>query len=55
MVLEPYITVPAAIEHTGYGITANDDTIMKDSDEAVRTHHYNAVIKEYEDIEKRKK
>jgi hypothetical protein len=50
MVLEPYITIPAEAYQSGYGITADADTIIKSENETARARHYNAVIKELEDV-----
>ena len=52
MVMEPFITVPAAVHQTGYGIVAEEDTIVRTENETASSHHYIGVIKEPEDIGK---
>jgi hypothetical protein len=52
MVLEPFIAVPAAIFSSGYGVSPDEDKIMKTANETASSHHYKAVIKEPEDLAK---
>lgn len=52
MVLEPYITIPKIVHCTGYGIAPDVSFIKLDEYTTAPSQKFNAVIKDYEDIEK---
>lgn len=52
MVVEPFVRVPKAIENSGFGIVAQEDTIATDSTNPVRAHAYKNQFTHDEDIEK---
>ena len=52
MVPEPFITVPAAISGFGYGVEPDDDILIKMEGEVASSHHYNNILKGFEDISK---
>jgi hypothetical protein len=52
MVLDPFITIPKAIENSGFGITTDMDTLQSDPKGSVVSQHYHNQINTMEDIEK---
>ena len=52
MVLEPYITIPASINFTQYGITPEQDILVTAENETASSHHYKAFLKEESDLSK---
>ena len=52
MVLEPYITIPAPINFSSYGLIPEEDILVTSENETASSHHYKATLKEPEDIGK---
>ena len=52
MVLTPYITFPAAIENSGYGLHVTEETLKIDEKSNVSSHKYSNQFENDEDIEK---
>ena len=52
MVLDPFITIPKAIENSGYGITSDTDILHSDPKGEVVSQHYNNQINTMEDLGK---
>ena len=50
MVLEPFISVPMAVENSGYGIAVTEQVAATDPQNSVVSHHYENQIKTEEDI-----
>lgn len=51
MVIEPFITIPKAVNNSGYGLRSQDDS-LGDLDATARSHHYINVLQDEEDVEK---
>ena len=52
MVVEPFITIPRAINNTGYGIQSNVDTLKHSKYSSILSQHYNNVIASIDDVSK---
>ncbi len=52
MVLDPYIVIPLAFGDTGIGISADRECLASEKGNETYAQHFNAVIKDMEDIEK---
>lgn len=52
MVLEPYLTIPACVSATGYGLDVIEDVLVTNENETASSHRYINQLKELEDIEK---
>ena len=52
MVLDPYITIPLAVTYSGYGLTPHVDTLNYDNTSNVNSQHFEALVKDMDDIEK---
>lgn len=52
MVLDPFITIPKAIENSWFGINIDVDILHSDPDNAVVSQHYKRQISDMDDIEK---
>ncbi|GAA0181800.1 hypothetical protein SH2C18_42810 [Clostridium sediminicola] len=52
MVVDPYISIPRAIQNTGFGIKADEDISVSDEANDVVGHSYNNQLKTEEDIQK---
>jgi len=52
MVLEPFITIPAAIDFPSYGVDIDADAIIKTENESARAKHFNPVLNGMEDVNK---
>ena len=52
MVVEPFITVPKAINNSKFGLAIEEDLLTSDPDNDVISHRYLGIIKDEEDIEK---
>jgi len=52
MLLEPYITIPAAIDFPGYGVDIDADAVIKAENESARAKHFNPVLNSIEDVDK---
>ena len=51
MVVEPFITIPRAIQNTGYGLKA-DVQMLGDADTTAFSQHFESVLNDEEDVEK---
>lgn len=51
MVIEPFITIPKAVNNSGYGLRSQDDSLGA-MDATARSHHYINVLQNEEDVEK---
>ncbi len=52
MVLDPFITIPKAIEKSGFGISIDMDILHSDPDNEVVAQRYNSQINDMDDLEK---
>ena len=52
MVLEPFLTIPAAISNSRYGMRPSEETLTDENASAVSSHLYHNQIKDFDDIEK---
>lgn len=52
MVIEPYITIPKAIQNSGYGLSANVERLVIDEGTTAASQHFTNILKEYDDIDK---
>ncbi len=50
MVLEPFVSVPMAVENSGYGIAVAEQVAVTDPQSSVVSHHYENQIKTEEDL-----
>ncbi len=51
-IVYPELECARVINSTGFGLSADDDVAVTDSENSIVSHHYNRVISEPEDIEK---
>jgi len=52
-VVEPFIKIPSAITNTGYGLTIDEEVLIKSAEnETASSHRYNNQFKDFSDIEK---
>ncbi|MDD6034165.1 MAG: hypothetical protein PUC47_11955, partial [Oscillospiraceae bacterium] len=51
MVLEPFLTIPAALSVSDYGPQIQDDTRVQFENETASSHLYHSVLQEPEDLE----
>ena len=51
-VMEPVIYVPYASHDSGFGFTAQEDTVVTDPDSSIVGHRYHAQIRNEKDVEK---
>jgi hypothetical protein len=52
MVLEPYITIPASVWNSGYGVTPLEDKLVLFENETASSHLYKDSLPNFEDIER---
>jgi hypothetical protein len=52
MVVEPVFHVPYVFHDSGYGLTAQEDTVVSDPANAIVGHRYHTLIRNEEDVQK---
>ncbi len=52
MVVEPFVRVPKAVHHTGFGVSVQEDVAMSDPTNAVVGHHFHNQFESDADLEK---